>query len=486
MISRLALSIFIFSVVNVCLAQKLPLKTSHETDWCITCHRNLTPGVVAAWRKSTHAKMTVKMAREKKGLASKVSSTDIPEELTGVVVGCYECHGLRPEEHTDNFKHNGSRINIVVTPKDCAVCHSVEASQFTTSKKAMAHDNLTKNPVYRKLMSAVASKSGGAPTTDTLNTTCLACHGSKVEVVGRESISRGIPVRVPVLSNWPNQGIGRVNPDGSTGSCSACHPRHTFSIEVARKPQTCSQCHLEPDFPAWNVYHESKHGNIVLSNPNDIDWKSVPWEPGRHFTAPTCATCHVSLLADSKGRELVKGDHNLGNRLWMRLAGFVHSHPQPRDGATHKIRNSDGLPLPTTFDNRLASEFLINEEEQQARRKQMTAICTSCHSTMWTRSFFKGLDSTISETNEMTLKATNLIQQAWRHGLADKENPFDEPIEYDWVRCWLYYANSIRYGAAMAGPDYTTFKNGWAELNNKIDIIEKAVKKSSSATSTEK
>ena len=461
-------------------------KTSHETDWCITCHRNLTPGIVASWKKSTHAKMTVEKALEKKGLARKVSSTDIPEKLTKVVVGCYECHGLRAEEHTDNFKHNGSRINVVVTPKDCAVCHSVEATQFSKSKKAHAHDNLVKNPVFSKLMTAVASKDGRKPTTDTMNVTCFACHGAKVEVIGKESISRGIPVMVPKLSNWPNQGIGRQNPDGSKGSCSACHPRHTFSIEVARKPHTCSQCHLEPDFPAWNVYRESKHGNIVISNPEECDWKAVPWQAGEHFTAPSCATCHMSLLADSKGRELVGRDHNLGNRLWARLAGFVHSTPQPKSGMTHIIKNADGLPLPTTFDNREASEFLIDKEEQAARREKMTAVCTSCHSTLWTRGHFNRLDGTIAETNEMTLKATKLVEQAWQHGLVNKENPFDEPFEYDWVRCWLYYGNSIRYGAAMAGPDYSTFKNGWADLTDKVSAMEQKLKKSTAATSSSK
>jgi len=30
-------------------------------------------------------------------------------------------------------------------------------------------------------------------------------------------------------ATWPNTGIGRVNPDGSAGSCSACHTRHRFS-----------------------------------------------------------------------------------------------------------------------------------------------------------------------------------------------------------------------------------------------------------------
>ena len=40
----------------------------------------------------------------------------------------------------------------------------------------------------------------------------------------------------PILaaSSWPNTGIGRLNLDGSRGSCSACHSRHDFSPRRAR------------------------------------------------------------------------------------------------------------------------------------------------------------------------------------------------------------------------------------------------------------
>ncbi len=38
----------------------------------------------------------------------------------------------------------------------------------------------------------------------------------------------------PIIKGWPNQGVGRVNPDGSLGACSACHTRHLFSAEEAK------------------------------------------------------------------------------------------------------------------------------------------------------------------------------------------------------------------------------------------------------------
>ena len=43
----------------------------------------------------------------------------------------------------------------------------------------------------------------------------------------------------------------------------------------------------------------------------------------------------------------------------------------------------------------------------------MKKLCNSCHSTDWINSHFTKLDSTIKETNEMTLAATKLMLEAW-------------------------------------------------------------------------
>ena len=74
-------------------------------------------------------------------------------------------------------------------------------------------------------------------------------------------------------------GVGRINPDGSKGACTACHPRHSLSIEIAKKAYTCAQCHLQPDVPAWDVYAESKHGDIFFHCSTNRNFTSVPWRP---------------------------------------------------------------------------------------------------------------------------------------------------------------------------------------------------------------
>jgi hypothetical protein len=34
----------------------------------------------------------------------------------------------------------------------------------------------------------------------------------------------------------------------------------------------------------------------------------------------------------------------------------------------------------------------------------------------------------------------------------------------------------VRYGAAMGGPDYSTFKNGWWNLSENLAEMEQAVR----------
>ena len=230
---------------------------SATSRWCLSCHAALTPGIVDAWRRSRHARVTPRQALGRLELERRMSATTVPSALADVAVGCYECHGLRPEAHGDAFPHNGQKVAVVVSPADCAVCHPVEADEFGASKKAHAWENLAKNPFFTELVHAVTAVKGEGPlasTTasgETLNASCGACHGRPVTRTGTEKVERGMGMDFPVLTNWPNQGVGRINPDGSRGSCSACHARHAFSIELARKAETCSQCHLEPDFPAW-------------------------------------------------------------------------------------------------------------------------------------------------------------------------------------------------------------------------------------------
>jgi hypothetical protein len=458
---------------------------SEETQSCINCHELYSPGMAMDWRSSRHARTSPDQALGRPRLEQRISTQAIPEDLRPHAVGCYECHSLNPSLHTDNFEHFGERINVVVSPNDCQTCHPVEALEYGQSKKAHAHDNLRNNPVYSALVEAIlglktvangkVTPHGASPLTE--GETCYNCHGTKVTVSGKKTVSVDMgDVEVPALENWPNQGVGRINPDGSQGACTACHPRHSFSIEIARKPYTCGQCHLEPDVPSYNIYKESKHGNIFDSKKESWTWDAVPWRVGYDFTAPTCAACHNSLVTSLTGEEILPRTHDFGSRLWTRLFGLIYSHPQPKSGATYSIINSDGLPLPTTLAGEPALEYLIAREDQTGRETNFKKICRSCHGSSWADGHFTQLDSAIVESDGMVLAATQLIQHAWDKRLADPSNLFDETVEQMWMEQWLFYANSIRYASAMAGPDYAGFKNGWWEATRNLKVIEDHVR----------
>ena len=202
---------------------------SSETQACLDCHENATPGIVADWLTSRHAHTSVEMGLAKPAVERRVSATSVAEELKRNVVGCYaECHTLRKEKHPDAFDHFGYTINVIVSPTDCQTCHPTEVEQFSHSKKAHAIGNLTKNPVYSLLVETVTRQSAlakdrlhaGTSSANAKNVSCLACHGTIIEVKGKRSLdTEAGPIEVPNLVNWPNMGVGRLNPDGSAGSC---------------------------------------------------------------------------------------------------------------------------------------------------------------------------------------------------------------------------------------------------------------------------
>lgn len=455
---------------------------SEATEGCLMCHEALHPGIVEGWRAGRHAAITPGQAMEAEGLALKVSSTDVPEELRGVAVGCAECHNLRADAHADTFDHNGKRVHVVVTPDDCAVCHATEVKQYSRNIMSHARANLVDNPVYQMLQRSIlgtpSRAHGGielaAEDDATAAEACSYCHGTKLEVTGTEVRETDIgELEFPVIAGWPNQGSGRANPDGSLGSCTACHTRHVFSMAMARKPHTCKECHVGPDVPAYKVYSASKHGNIYESLGHGWNFDSTPWTIGEDFTAPTCAVCHMSLVTQTDGQVVNERSHEMKDRLSWRIFGLIYAHPQPKSPDTTIIRNKDGLPLPTAFDGTPAAEFLLGAEERQAHTKTMQATCLACHGTSWVEGHWRRYENTIETTNASILTATTIMGDVWGEGLASgvaaDASPFDESVERRWSDAWLFYANTVRFASAMAGGgDYGVFANGRYELSKAV------------------
>lgn len=457
-----------------------PIAKSAATEECLACHVEATPGIVADWEKSRHSLTTPGEAKQIKGLGLKVSAPEIPAELATAAVGCAECHLANPEKHADAFDHNGYRVHTVVTPTDCSVCHSQEVDQYRLNLMSAAYGNLMNNAVYRDVMQSINGDQKlvkgrlEATAADDLTRadSCLSCHGTKVEMTGLESRETEFgTMNLPRFSGWPNNGVGRVNPDGSQGSCAACHTRHQFSMELARKADTCGQCHSGPDVPAYKVYKASKHGNQYASLGGDWNFQTVPWVVGRDFNAPTCAVCHVSLITSTQGSVIARRSHQMTDRLPWRIFGLIYSHPQPKEPDTSGLKNAAGLPLPTDFNGGLAATGLIDTGEQDRRRATMQTVCLGCHSRNWVDGHWSRFERAIATADAMTHTATEIMQQIWSRKLANgppqQASPFDEAVEKTWIEQWLFFGNSVRYSAAMMGSDYGVFDNGrWYQSKN--------------------
>ena len=468
--------------------------SSEDTQTCIECHVSLHPGIVADWKRSKHAIMTPGEALKRSSLERRISVEKVPERLAENTVGCAECHTLNAQKHKDTFEHNDYKVHTVVTPQDCAICHAIEVIEYGNNLMSHAYGNLMHNPVYLDLTTTINSTQSFAKGKTTLNAagqqtnadSCLYCHGTKVEVRGMRKLETDMgEVEIPVLSGWPNQGVGRLNPDGSKGSCAACHTRHQFSMEMARKPYTCAECHKGPDVPAYSVYKVSKHGNIYFASEKQWDFAAVPWRVGKDFTAPTCATCHVSLLVNGDGEIISKRSHRMNDRLPWRIFGLIYAHPHPESPSTSFIKNRSGLSLPTELTGEPVSEFLIAAREQDRRLKAMKSVCLSCHGSGWVNGHFSRFENTIKTTNQMTLTSTQIVVSAWERGAAkgaaQKDSIFNEAIEKKWVEQWLFFANSTRFASAMAGADYGAFANGrWylsKNIQEMLDLVDCKAKK---------
>jgi hypothetical protein len=467
----------VFAVLMVFLSSQIALgasgRISKETKACIECHSSVHPGIVADWQRSRMAKVTPKAARSMILKKRRVSFKKVPDILARVVVGCAECHTLNPKKHQDTFEHNGHQVHVVVTPDDCATCHPIEVGQYSKNIMSHAYGNLKNNVVYLGLVNSAVGIQSFAdmkvslkpPDEETYADSCFYCHGTVVEVKGTETkaTAKG-KLTFPILTGWPNQGVGRINPDGSKGSCTACHTRHQFSIEMARKPSTCSECHKGPDVPGYKVYTVSKHGNIYSALGKKWNFKAVPWTVGEDFTAPTCAVCHVSLVVSGEGKVVAERTHQMNDRLAWRIFGLIYAHAHPESPDTTVIKNKAGLPLPTELTGEPVTKYLIDVKEQDRREKTMQEVCLACHSHGWVGGQFARFKNTIKTTNAMTLTATKILLSAWEKGaakgLAQMDSIFNEAIEKKWVEQWVFFANSTRYASAMAGADYGAFANG--------------------------
>ncbi|MFW5733866.1 MAG: multiheme c-type cytochrome [Oceanidesulfovibrio sp.] len=393
---------------------------------CIECHKQETPGIFSDWARSEHADSNI---------------------------SCIDCHLAQPNDADIAKQHEkyydepqmpyGEQkyfvpVATVVTPKDCSRCHPDETEQYSKSKHANTIEIMWKiDPWLNMGMNSQTERKTG----------CYNCHGTVLEI---DDDGRLDP------DTWPNVGVGRVNLDGSLGSCTSCHTRHRFSTAEARRPEACDQCHLGPDHPQIEIYEESKHGTIYHAYKEEYNFDAAPgtWTPGIDYRAPTCASCHMS------GAGSVMTTHDVTERLsWETQAPL-----------TVRPSEFEAFPADTNW---------------ETERNKMKEICYQCHSNAWTDDHYDGLDKAVEEYNEVYYKpAKAMLDKLYEKGLLSNEKFFDEHLEVQFYELWHHEGRRARMGVAMMAPDYAwwhgfyeckhRFNEYMKEARHLIDTGEKA------------
>lgn len=367
---------------------------SKESAACIDCHKQETPGIYAQWGSSKHFRANV---------------------------GCYECHKAAKGE-PDAVDHLGTFISVIVSPKDCSGCHEREAREFASSHHSKAArilgslDNVLAEVVEGD-KSFITPMFGEGLSAAAVNG-CWQCHGSEVKVQPEGGLD---------AATWPNSGIGRINPDGSEGSCAACHSRHAFSAAQARNPENCGKCHMGPDHPQMEIYNESKHGIAFRANIDKMKLDNAKWVVGEDYdAAPTCATCHMSATKS----EAVT--HDVGLRISWNNRPAVSIRPEAADAKM-------GLPG--------------KDVPWEKRRANMTAVCSACHNAQYIDNFYKQYDGLIEEYTNKFAKPGLELMAAAKPLLQPAE--FSNELDWTWYELWHHEGRRARHGASMMGPDYT-------------------------------
>jgi hydroxylamine dehydrogenase len=411
---------------------------------CEACHLKHSPALVAEWKRSLHAQNGV---------------------------GCVDCHGAK-EGEPDAWKHFGVFVSALVTPRDCAECHEEESAEFATSHHAKAGE------ILASLDNVLAEKVAGTPTNkaDAVNG-CWQCHGSMIRFKRDEkgAIVRQGEEGQPVIdpTTWPNTGIGRMNPDGSRGSCNACHPRHSFDAKIARAPENCGKCHMGPDHPQIEIYNESKHGIAFQSNRDRMALdKDGAWVLGKDYSAaPTCATCHIGSHMTEKG-EVVGRSHDVGERISWTLRPVISTKLNLvtfEDG--YKEDYPEGRALPKIGETVDTGEKIVENEQLvtkkvprkvksittwEARRAKMQAVCLNCHSQSHVDGFYQQFDDLVTLYNEKFAKpAQAMMDDLIKDGVLKKDAPFEHEVQWIFWELWHHEGRRARHGASMMGPDYT-------------------------------
>jgi hypothetical protein len=352
---------------------------------CAECHARLQYSVVHEYEMSVHAKRGV---------------------------NCLDCH--QPADGQRKKDHHGFVVSAKLTAGNCRGCHEGIYQEFLHSRhaapswaaiygeKGLSAEQVafseqfqpggTKRPPHP----FVAAEGGAA-----MASGCEQCHS-----------------------------IGRPNDDGTIGSCTNCHSRHTSSVALARLPSTCGQCHMGPDHSQIEIYDESKHGVMFAAQERllklDADPKTLST---RDMFVPTCATCHMS------GINGLKVTHDPSDRLGWYLANPV-------------------------------SEKRPNYLRAQTGMKQ---VCSQCHTQALIDRVYAQAEQVVAGTNGKVLAAKEIVDGLRKDGLLTGP-PFSNPVEFTYFDLWHYDGRTSKHGAFMGGADFVQWHGNYGLLQKTVQL----------------
>jgi hypothetical protein len=368
---------------------------ANSDDECVVCHRRTTPGIVEQYGHST---------------------------MAAAEVSCRDCH-LVSSDYAGAIEHEGDYVLNSPTPAMCERCHSVEVAQFNQSRHSLPAyvayaGSQDLSATHLEMYEAIPE---GSYAPDKMRNALFALEGPDITHFACESCHN----------------IGKPRQDGSVGDCTKCHLRHEFSLEQARKPETCNACHIGPDHPQWEIYQESPHGIAYMTGGDDWEWEA---EPGTlevsDFPAATCAICHMSGFGKSGTT------HDVGDRLtWYLFAPISERRPSWQDNLT-----------------------------------RMQSVCSSCHNDNFIQDFYAAADRATEAVNAWVEESNDIVAPLKDQGLMT-EAPFDEPIDFLYFELWHHWGRTAKFGAWMQGPDYTQWHGAYEVLSALAELRELAAEK---------
>lgn len=356
---------------------------------CAECHARLQYSVVHEYEMSVHAK---------KG------------------VNCLDCH--QPSQGQQKKDHHGFVISTHLTAGNCRSCHEGIYQEFLRSRHAapswaaiFGEKSLTPEEVsFSEQFQPGGTKRPPHP--------FVVAEGSSAMASGCEQC----------------HAIGKPNDDGTIGTCTECHSRHTSSVALARLPTTCAQCHMGPDHSQIEIYDESKHGVMFAAQKQLLKLDANPRTlTTRDMFVPTCATCHMS------GINGLKMTHDPSERLSWYLASEV-SQKRP------------------------------NYLRAQTNMKQ---VCEQCHSAPLIDRVYTQAEQVVASTNTKVTAAKDIVTALHKDGLLTGP-PFSNPIDFTYFDMWHYDGRTSKHGAFMGGADFVQWHGNYGLLQKTVELKHEA------------